>query len=109
MMIFAHMPCFVGLHDHHFHRRVALLRTWQGFDCMLTSKQMRQPPGCNQALLTFHHRVTVAVLAHMYTPRLWPGYRSLAPRQKLAWTNRVASAAHVGPRRCCHVAHLPLP
>lgn len=36
----------------------------------------------------------MAVLVHMYTPQLWPGYRGLAPRQKLAWSNRIASAAH---------------
>jgi hypothetical protein len=35
------------------------------------------------------------VLAHVYTPRLWRGYSGLPRAQKLAWTNRIASAAHV--------------
>ena len=34
-------------------------------------------------------------LVHVYTPLLWPQYERLTRKKKIAWCNRIVSAAHV--------------
>ncbi len=40
--------------------------------------------------------VVLNVVVHLYTPRVWPGYRAASIKTKLAWCSRVVSAIHVG-------------